>query len=62
MFSIGDSVKIKYVNIYGVVVGFTNAFDVCQETDDMLIISVNNSEESKMFKQDSVEKVDKVKH
>jgi len=58
MFSIGDFVKIESVNIYGVVVGFTNVFDICQETDDMLIVSINDSKESRLFKQDSVEKID----
>ncbi|UPI30811.1 hypothetical protein DEDGFLLK_00063 [Lactiplantibacillus phage Gut-P1] len=57
MLSVGDLVRVKSTNIYGVVVGYTNVFDVCQETDDMLIVSINNSEESKMFKRDSIEKI-----
>lgn len=57
MLSVGDLVKVKSTNIYGVVVGYTDVFDVCQETDCMLIVSINNSEESKMFKRDSIEKI-----
>lgn len=60
MINIGDLVRIKSTNIYGVVVGYTNVFDVCQATDEMVIVSINDSEDEKMFKQDSVEKVDKV--
>ncbi len=59
MINIGDLVRIKPTSIYGVVVGYTNVFDVCQSTDEMVIVSISNSEETKMFKQDSVEKVDK---
>lgn len=58
MLFVGDLVRVKSTNIYGVVVGYTNVFDVCQETDDMLIVSINNSEESKVFKKHSVEKID----
>ncbi len=57
MLSVGDLVRVKSTNIYGVVVCYTNVFDVCQETDDMLIVSINNSEESKMFKRGSIEKI-----
>lgn len=58
MINIGDLVRVKSTNIYGVVVSYTNVFDVCQETDDMLIVSINNSEELKVFKKHSVEKID----
>lgn len=57
MINIGDLVRVKSTNIYGVVVGYTNVFDVCQEIDDMLIVSINNSEESKVFKNNSIEKI-----
>lgn len=60
MINIGDLVRVKSTNICGVVVGYTNVFDVCQVTDEMVIVSINGSKEAKMFKQDSVEKVDKV--
>lgn len=59
MINVGDLVKVKTANIYGIVVGSADLFDVCQETENMLIVSINNSEETKMFKQDSIEKVDK---
>ena len=62
MINIGDLVKVKTTNIYGIVVGSADLFDVCQETENMLVVSINNSEETKMFKQDSIEKVDKVLH
>lgn len=57
MFLIGDFVKIGSLNIYGVVMGFANVFDVCQYTEDMLIVSITNTNETKLFKQDSIEKV-----
>lgn len=60
MINIGDLVRVKSTNIYGVVVGYTNVFDVCQVIDEMVIVLINGSKEAKMFKQDSVEKVDKV--
>ena len=60
MFLIGDLVRVKYTSIYGIVVGYTNVFDICQATDEMVIVSIKDSEEAKMFKQDSVEKVDKI--
>ena len=59
MINVGDLVKVNTTNIYGIVVGSADLFDVCQETGNMLIVSINNSEETKMFKQDSIEKVDK---
>jgi len=62
MINVGDLVRVKSTNIYGIVVGYTNVFDVCQATDEMVIVSINDSEEVKMFKQGSVEKVDKILH
>lgn len=57
MFSIGDFVKVKSTNIYGVVIGYTNVFNVCQQTEEMLIVSITNSKKTELFKKDSVEKV-----
>lgn len=62
MLSIGDLVRIKFTDIHGTVVGYIDMFDVCQEINNMLIVSINDSEEIRMFKQDSVEKVDKILH
>lgn len=57
MINVGDLVRVKSTNIYGVVVEYVNVFDVCQETEKMLIVSINNSKETKMFKSSSVEKI-----
>lgn len=57
MFSVGDFVKIKGTNIYGVVVALINVFDVAQSTDDMVVVSITNSSETKLFKKSSVEKI-----
>lgn len=57
MFSIGDFVKVKSTNIYGVVIGYTNVFNVCQQTEEMLIVSITNSDKTELFRNDSVEKV-----
>lgn len=62
MIDIDDLVRIKSTNIYGIVVGYVNVFDVCQEIDSMLVVSINNSGELKIFKKHSIEKVDKVQH
>lgn len=57
MIDIGDLVRIKYANIYGIVVDYINVFDICQETEKMFVVSINNSKETKVFKQDSIQKV-----
>jgi len=62
MINIGDLVRVKPTNIYGVVADYVNMFDVCQEIDSMLVVSINNSGESKVFKKHSIEKVDKAQH
>jgi len=59
MIDIGDLVRIKSIDIYGVVVDYVNMFDVCQEIDSMIVVSINNSGELKVFKKHSIEKVDK---
>lgn len=57
MFSVGDFVKVKNTDIYGVVVALINVFNVAQQTDDMLAISITGSTETKLFKLSSVEKI-----
>ena len=57
MFEVGDFVKIKGTNIYGVVVALINVFSVAQQTDDMLVISITGSTETKLFAKSSVEKI-----
>jgi len=57
MFEVGDFVKIKNSSIYGIVVDYINVFDICQETEKMFVVSINNSKEIKVFKQDSIQKV-----
>lgn len=57
MFSVGDFVKIKNTNIYGVVVGFAGVFNVCQEMEDMLVVSITNSTDTKLFMESSVERI-----
>lgn len=57
MFSVGDFVKVKNTNIYGVVVALINVFDVAQRTDDMLVVSITDSTETKLFERNSVEKI-----
>ena len=57
MFEVGDFVKSKGTNIYGVVVALINVFAMAQRTDDMLVVSITDSTETKLFERNSVEKI-----
>lgn len=57
MFEVGDFVKIHNSDLFGVVVGFAGVFNMAQHLDDMVIVSITNSTDTKLFKKDSLEKV-----
>lgn len=57
MFSIGDFVQIKNTSLFGVVVGFTSVFDVCQHLQQMVIVSLTNSTKTELFEEDSLIKI-----